>query len=191
MKKIGLLGGTFDPPHVGHLIMAEEARLKGQLDEIWWMPNRIPPHKELSSATSEQQRLELVTKMIELHPSYKLTSVEMNRSGLSYTYDTVRTLLKEKPNNDFSFIMGGDSLKNFHTWYRSEELQKMIRFIVLSRPGFSVPKKNSFKDILFLDEVNLELSSSYIRRKIKERSLNRFLVTNEVYQYIKESRLYE
>jgi nicotinate-nucleotide adenylyltransferase len=191
MKKIGLLGGTFDPPHVGHLIMAEEARIKGQLDEIWWMPNRIPPHKKLSSETSEQQRIELVTKMVELHPCYKLTSVEMDRSGLSFTFDTVRSLLNERPNDHFSFIMGGDSLEHFHSWHRSKELQEMIRFIVLTRPGFAVPEMTFFKEILLIDEVSLELSSSYIRRKIKDGSLNRFLLTEEVYQFIKENRLYE
>lgn len=191
MKKIGLLGGTFDPPHVGHLIMAEEARLKGQLDEIWWMPNRIPPHKKISSGTSEQHRMELVKRMVELHHSYKLTSLEMDRTGLSYTVDTIRELLNEKPNDHFSFIMGGDSLKHFHRWHKSKELQKLIRFIVIHRPGFSIPEKNDFNDILLLDEVSLELSSSYIREKIKDRSLNQFLLTKEVYQFIKENRLYE
>ncbi|WP_416149289.1 nicotinate-nucleotide adenylyltransferase [Salipaludibacillus sp. HK11] len=191
MKKIGLLGGTFDPPHVGHLIMAEEARLKGNLDEIWWMPNRIPPHKELSSGAPEHQRIRLVEKMVEQHSTYKFSRLELERSGPSYTVDTIRHLLKTRPNDDFSFIMGGDSLKHFHLWYQSEELQRMLRFIVLVRPGFAVADTNNFKEILVIDDVSLELSSSYIREKIKGKSFNQFLLTKEVYQFVKENRLYE
>ncbi|WP_280768532.1 nicotinate-nucleotide adenylyltransferase [Salipaludibacillus daqingensis] len=192
MRRIGLLGGTFNPPHVGHLIMAEEARLKGKLDEIWWLPNRIPPHKKLSSDTSEEQRMELVSKMVQLHPAYKLSKMEMDRTGPSYTVDTVGELLNKEQNCHFSFIMGGDSLINFHKWYKADKLQKMISFIVLVRPGFAVPTNiEEFKEILLLDEVSLELSSSYIRDKIKNHSMNKFLLTNEVFSYIKENRLYE
>ncbi|PYZ94220.1 nicotinate (nicotinamide) nucleotide adenylyltransferase [Salipaludibacillus keqinensis] len=191
MKKVGLLGGTFDPPHLGHLMMAEEARLKTELDEIWWMPNRIPPHKQLSSNTTENQRVTLVSKMVDLHPSYKLSKVEMERSGPSYTVDTIKKLQNDHPDVQFSFIMGGDSLKHFSMWDRSDELQKMLPFIVLIRPGFAIPEATKFLDLTILDEISLELSSSYIREKVKNNSLNQFLLIKEVYEYIRENRLYE
>ncbi|RKL68644.1 nicotinate (nicotinamide) nucleotide adenylyltransferase [Salipaludibacillus neizhouensis] len=191
MKKVGIFGGTFDPPHLGHLIMAEEARIKGELDEIWWMPNYVPPHKKVSSKTTEKQRIDLVTLMVNTHDSYKLCLIEMQRKGLSYTADTVQDLLEDYPNMQFSFIMGGDSLKNFHSWHKSEELQAMLPFIVIVRPGFQVPRVSVPKEVLLLEEVTVELSSSYIRKSIRSNKENKFLLLNEVYQFIKENRLYE
>ncbi|MGJ9381666.1 nicotinate-nucleotide adenylyltransferase [Salipaludibacillus sp. CF4.18] len=191
MKKVGIFGGTFDPPHLGHLIMAEEARIKGELDEIWWMPNYVPPHKKVSSKTTEQQRIDLVTLMVNTHDSYKLCLIEMQRKGLSFTADTVQDLLEDYPNVQFSFIMGGDSLKNFHSWHKSEKLQAMLPFIVIVRPGFQVPRVSVPKEVLLLEEVTVELSSSYIRKSIRSNKENKFLLLHEVYQFIKENRLYE
>lgn len=190
MKKVGIFGGTFDPPHLGHLIMAEEARIKGELDEIWWVPNHVPPHKKVSSKTTEQQRIDLVSLMVKIHDSYKLCLVEMQRKGLSYTADTIQYLQADYPDVHFSFIMGGDSLTNFHSWYKSEELQTMLPFIVIVRPGFEIPLVRIPKELLVLDEVTVELSSSYIRKSVQTKQDNKFLLTNEVYQFIKENRLY-
>ncbi|MCE7794178.1 nicotinate-nucleotide adenylyltransferase [Salipaludibacillus sp. CUR1] len=191
MKKVGLLGGTFDPPHLGHLIMAEEARLKKKLDEIWWMPNHIPPHKKLASGISEQDRIKLVAKAAELHPAYRLCTLEMERSGPSYTVDTVRLLQKEYSNKQFYFIMGGDSLNNFHKWYKYDQLKEMIPFIVISRPGFLISDADAPSRMTVLDDVSVELSSTYIRKSLKEGAINRFVLPEGVYEYIKENHLYE
>lgn len=191
MKRVGILGGTFDPPHLGHLMMAEEARIRAGLDEVWWIPNYTPPHKQLSSQTTEEQRIELVSMTVKLHPAYRMCLAEMERKGRSYTVDTIKYLQSKYPGVHFSFIMGGDSLKNFHSWYKSEELQLLLPYIVIARPGFEVPKVDVPKQLLILDKVTLELSSSYIRESIQSGKENRFLLPVDVYQFIKEHRLYE
>lgn len=192
MKKIGLLGGTFDPPHIGHLIMAEEARLQCGLEEVWWMPNKIPPHKEKTD-TTEKQRIEMVEQMVRLSPSFALCLKEMERNGPSYTADTLLALKEEMPDIQFHFIMGGDSFENFHLWARYEELQHMIPFIVMKRPGSekAIVKKEDFIELDFIDRFELNISSSEIREGVNRGTWNKFLVINEVNDYIKEHRLYE
>jgi nicotinate-nucleotide adenylyltransferase len=192
MKKIGLLGGTFDPPHIGHLIMAEEARLQCGLEEVWWMPNKIPPHKEKTD-TKEKQRVEMVEQMVRLSPSFALCLKEMERDGPSYTADTLLALKEEMPDTQFHFIMGGDSFENFHLWARYEELQSMIPFIVMKRPGSEQAKvkKEDFIELNFIDRFELNISSSEIREGVNRGTWNKFLVINEVNHYIKEHRLYE
>jgi nicotinate-nucleotide adenylyltransferase len=191
VKKVGLLGGTFDPPHIGHLVMAEEARLEKSLDEIWWMPNPLPPHKEISSDTSEESRLDLVKKMVDCHPSFRLCTFEMERTRPSYTTETVKALMEEMPTIQFSFIMGGDSLENFHKWYKYDELSQLLPFIVVARPGYQPKHPTSFRELTIIKNIKLDVSSTEIRNKIKVGSLNRFLLTDAVYDYIREYRLYE
>ncbi|SER79811.1 nicotinate-nucleotide adenylyltransferase [Salisediminibacterium halotolerans] len=190
MRRIGLLGGTFDPPHYGHLIMAEEARIQGNLDEVWWIPNRIPPHKAQPASSSEADRVAMVEEMVKEHKDYKLSRVEIDRGGLSYTVDTIAELQSTYADSEFSFIMGGDSLLHFHKWHDWERLGSMLPFIVLPRPGFDWPSSAVPEELLMLDEVSLELSSSYLRKKIKAQEENPFLFTSGVYRYIKEHRLY-
>ncbi|SDN44407.1 nicotinate-nucleotide adenylyltransferase [Alkalicoccus daliensis] len=192
MKKIGILGGTFDPPHIGHLAMAEEARIKFALDEIWWMPNRLPPHKSLTG-TTEKQRIEMVEQMVRLSPAFVLCLNEMERKGPSYTIDTFSELQTEFPEHDFYFIMGGDSYETFHLWHGFKKLQEMLAFIVMERPGTqtSEVRPQDFKSIHFLERIQLDISSTSIRNSIKEGTWNRFLVTEGVAEVIKEHQLYE
>lgn len=191
MRRIGLLGGTFDPPHYGHLIMAEEARIQAKLDEVWWLPNRIPPHKAPPSSSAEADRVAMVEEMTAQHEAYKLSLVEINREGLSYTVDTIAELQNAYHDCEFSFIMGGDSLQYFHKWYDWQRLGSMLPFIVLPRPGFDWPETGIPNELIVLDEVSLELSSSYLRQKVKTGDVNPFLLTAGVHRYIKEHRLYE
>lgn len=192
MNKIGLLGGTFDPPHIGHLAMAEEARIECGLDEIWWMPNRIPPHKKQTN-TSEKQRIEMVEQMVRLSPSFVLCLKEMEREGPSYTIDTLASLQAERPESEFYFIMGGDSYETFHLWHRYRELQQMLPFIVLARPGADEPavRREDFSAVYFLERIQLSISSTSIRKSRTEGTWNQFLVTTEVAKVIKEHGLYE
>ncbi|MFC4738187.1 nicotinate-nucleotide adenylyltransferase [Bacillus daqingensis] len=192
MKHIGILGGTFDPPHIGHVIMAEEARIQFHLDEIWWMPNRIPPHKEMTN-TPEQFRIEMVKSVVQLSGAYRLCLKEMEREGPSYTSETVSRLLSEHPEDKFSFIMGGDSLAGFHKWNDFQKLQKRLGFIVMNRPGGPAPevRLDEFSDLSFIEGVEMTISSTSIRRKRKEGSWNAFLVPEGVDSVIKEHGLYE
>lgn len=191
MKRIGILGGTFDPPHIGHLIMAEEARIQMEFDEIWWLPNKIPPHKNKESDSTETDRLRMVEMMIQLHDSFSLCDIELKRDGPSYTADTVAEIQRNYPNDTFYFIIGEDSLYNLHKWHRIEELQQMISFIVMPRPGYNPNLSTEIVSSTMLDSHTLDVSSTNIRKSIEDKKLNRFLVTKEVYEYIEERKLYE
>ncbi|NJP36518.1 nicotinate-nucleotide adenylyltransferase [Alkalicoccus luteus] len=192
MKHIGILGGTFDPPHIGHVIMAEEARIQFDLDEIWWMPNRIPPHKKMTS-TPEQLRIKMVKSVVQLSDSYRLCLKEMEREGPSYTSETVTRLIDDFPAYNFSFIMGGDSLAGFHKWNDFEKLQKNLSFIVMNRPGGPDPRVNlqEFTKLSFIEGVEMTISSTSIRSKRKSGAWNAFLVPEGVDSVIKEYGLYE
>lgn len=190
MKKIGILGGTFDPPHIGHLIMAEEARLQMDLDEIWWLPNKIPPHKKNNSNSTEEDRLKMVEMMIGLHDDFHLCDIEIQRDGPSFTIDTIKYLQSAYPNHLFYFIIGEDSLDTLPKWNKSEELQKMIPFIVMPRPGYGNVKKAPQAMVNMLNSQSYDVSSTNIRMRMKRNELNRFLLTKDVYEYIKEKRLY-
>ncbi|MDQ0254324.1 nicotinate-nucleotide adenylyltransferase [Evansella vedderi] len=190
MGRIGILGGTFDPPHIGHLFMAEEARIKMDLDEVWWMPNRIPPHKEKESDTTERDRVDMIQSMVNLHPSFALCDIELKREGPSYTYDTVMELRGKYPNEEFFFIIGEDSLETLDSWHKGQDLKKLITFIVIRRPGYYYEKKLS-KGITIIEGPTIDVSSSVIRETIYHKKCNRFLLTNDVFSIIKERQLYE
>lgn len=191
MKRAGILGGTFDPPHIGHLIMAEEAKLKRGLDEIWWLPNAIPPHKAAPSESTLNDRLTMVRAVTETDPSYRLCDIEIRRSGRSYTVDTIKELIETYPDYQFEFIMGGDSLSGFHNWHEAEELSRLLPFTVLLRPGYTFPDTLTPKQLVILDDISLEVSSTEIRERIRQGNNNRFLLHGKVYDYIKERGLYE
>ncbi|MBB5173970.1 nicotinate-nucleotide adenylyltransferase [Texcoconibacillus texcoconensis] len=190
MRHVGIIGGTFDPPHIGHLLMAEEARLRVNLDEVWWLPNRIPPHKKQPSQTSEKDRLALTERMVSLHEHYQLSTVELERDGRSYTYDTMKQLCERYSDTRFYFIIGGDMIDDLPNWYRIDDLLELVTFIGIDRPGYrNVPPYDEW--MIHLEGALVDVSSSSIRNQIKEGSLNQFLLTKDVFDYIKEYRLYE
>ncbi|ADH99883.1 nicotinate-nucleotide adenylyltransferase [Salisediminibacterium selenitireducens] len=191
MKRAGILGGTFDPPHIGHLIMAEEARLNRNLDEVWWLPNAIPPHKAVPSESTVNDRLAMVRSVTETDPSFRLCDIEIKRPGRSYTVDTVEELIHTYPDVQFEFIMGGDSLSGFHQWHKADQLSTLLPFTVLLRPGYALPETLVPKELVILDDVSLEVSSTEIRERIRQGNNNRFLLYEKVYDYIKERGLYE
>ncbi|WP_078597250.1 nicotinate-nucleotide adenylyltransferase [Evansella clarkii] len=191
MKRIGLLGGTFDPPHIGHLLMAEEARLKMELDEIWWLPNRVPPHKEKTSRTTAMDRLDMVESMTKLNKSYKVCDIELKMEGPSYTVHTIDKLLEKFPGFTFYFIIGEDSLLTLQDWYGSDRLLAMVNFIVIRRPGYTFGEQETAPSITIIQGPVIDVSSTLIRETIYEKKLNKFLLTKDVYSLIKERGLYE
>lgn len=187
--KIGLLGGTFDPPHFGHLIMAEEARVFGGLDEIWFLPAYIPPHKS-EHVTEAQFRIKMVEVAISSNSFFKLSSIEYERKGLSYTYDTILALKEQSPKNDFYFILGGDMVKDLPSWHRAEELKNLIKFIGITRPGFPVDQIVGF-DLQLIEMPGIDISSTMIRERIEKKKPFRYFLPEEVRHYIEEKKLYE
>ncbi|MFV9510978.1 nicotinate-nucleotide adenylyltransferase [Tepidibacillus sp. LV47] len=196
MKKVGILGGTFDPLHIGHFIMADQSLFYGGLDEIWFMPAHIPPHKLGRKITPVHHRIEMVKRAIENEPQFRLCTIELERDGPSYTLDTVKELNSRYPNISFSFIIGGDMIEYLPNWYRIEELLSLIQFIGLVRPGYSLDnltskEKQIIKHVKMIPMPQLEISSTLIRQWVKEGRPLRHVVPNPVEQYIKENHLYE
>ena len=191
MKRIGLLGGTFDPPHIGHLLMAEEARLSMNLDEVWWLPNRIPPHKEKRTNTSGQDRLDMVQAMTKLEGDFKLCDIELEMDGPSFTINTIKVLTAKFPDYKFFFIIGADSLLTLDSWHESERLKSLAKFIVIQRPGFEIAAEHLSESIIMVEGAVIDVSSTVIRKAISAKRLNQFLLTKNVNGIIKERRLYE
>ncbi|MFG6148449.1 nicotinate-nucleotide adenylyltransferase [Halobacillus sp. B23F22_1] len=184
--KIGLLGGTFDPPHLGHLIMAEHVLEVMHLDEVWFVPSHVPPHKQKSSLMAED-RLRMVERAIEGNPQFSLSTVELEREGKSYTIDTIKQLQSQYPGNNFCFIIGGDMVQHLDRWHRIDELKKLVQFVGVGREGYQLA---SSRDVKLVDIPRIDISSSMIRKRLAQGKSIRYLVTHEVYEYIKEHSLY-
>ncbi|WP_204517840.1 nicotinate-nucleotide adenylyltransferase [Brevibacillus fulvus] len=191
MKQIGIFGGTFDPIHYGHLLAAEQAREQAHLDEVWFMPARIPPHKQGKGISEEQHRYRMVQLAIADHPFFRITDLELKREGPSYTYDTMRILVERYPHCRFSFIVGGDMVEMLPTWHRFEELSELVQFIGLARPGASYDQTAASAYVRFVSMPVWEISSTLIREKAAGGHSIRYLVPPAVETYIKEQRLYE
>lgn len=181
------MGGTFNPPHLGHLIIADEVRSELKLDEIWFIPNHKPPHKESSNEVTSAQRLEMVRRAIEDNPFFSVQTIELERPGRSYTYDTMR-LLTEKYAHEFYFIIGADMVEYLPKWYKIEELFKLVKFVGVNRPDY---KQESEYPVITVNIPNLEISSLMIRNRVKEQRSIRYLVPKAVMEYIEENGLYE
>ncbi|MCM3488697.1 nicotinate-nucleotide adenylyltransferase [Alkalihalophilus marmarensis] len=189
MMKIGLFGGTFDPPHHGHMMLAEHIRVECELDQVWFIPVSTPPHKKRSDMSSVDERFELVTVAIRSNPHFHVSTIERDRGGRSYTIDTVKQLKEEYPAHEFFFIIGGDMVESLPTWAGIEELVNLITFIGVNRPGYS--PSPVYKDhLIHIDFPPIDLSSTDIRQRVKEGKSIRYFVQDEVAEMIKESRLY-
>ena len=187
IEKIAILGGTFNPPHLGHLIIASEVQSQLNVDKVWFMPNQEPPHKESTIGVSSAQRLEMVRRAVADNPLFKIQSIELERSGRSYTFDTMK-LLTKKYDADFYFIIGADMIEYLPNWYKIEELVKMVTFVGVNRPDYD---KQSTYPIILLDVPNIEISSCMIREKVKMGKNIRYFVPKAVMEYIEENGLYE
>ncbi len=184
--KIGLLGGTFNPPHIGHLILAEEILAKADLDRIFFIPTNIPPHKNAVLVESSHRR-NMVKLSIKENKKFTLLDLEIRRGGVSYTVDTVKELNKEFPGDKFYLIIGSDLAKDFHSWQKYKEIQGLVKIIVANRELYPFSKREEF--ILF-DILQINISSSVIRGLIKKRFSIKYLVHPDAEMYIKKNKLY-
>lgn len=188
MKKIGILGGTFDPPHFGHLLMANEVCFQLKLDEVWFLPNQKPPHKIKTSDTTTENRFKMLEKAIENNPCFKIETMEFDRSGPSYTIDTMKILKNKFPAYEFYFIIGADMIEYLPNWYQINELLQMVQFVGVKRPGYN---EQSTFPILYVDAPQMDVSSKLIRKRVQEKETIRYLLPETVRTYIKENHLYE
>ena len=196
--KTGILGGTFNPIHNGHLYMAFEAKETLELDRIIFVPNYIPPHKEASDRNPED-----VLKMLELaleeYDDFTISTFELEKKGLSYTYETLEYFTEIYPHDELYFIIGEDSYVNFSLWKNPEKIISLAKLVVFQRQGFNQDKhhstiafmENRNKKPIILDSMILEISSSDIRNRVMRNKQIGFLVPAKVRYYIHEHELYK
>jgi nicotinate-nucleotide adenylyltransferase len=189
---IGLFGGSFNPPHTAHCIVAETVRDQFDLDAIWWIPSHRPPHKEEAGLASSVHRLAMTRLITDEHDAFEASDIEIQREGVSYTVDTLRTVQEDYPDTDFQLILGSDSLRDFGTWHRPEEIVDRVPIIVYKRPGAisSVVDPRFANEVRFADAPLLEIAGTEVRaRRRKGRSI-RYFVPESVHAYIHEHDLY-
>lgn len=199
-RKIGILGGTFNPIHFGHLLLAENAYTQFQLDEVWIMPNKHPAYRSISSNISEEHRCNMISLAIQDNPHFTLSTVELDREGTTYTVDTLRDLKKNAPEDDYYFILGADSLFHFESWRKPEEILKYCKLVAAPRIQQSeaaIEKQIDYlaekygATILLLDTPNVDISSHEIRKRIRNGVTIKYLLPANVEAYIKNHRLYQ
>lgn len=197
-EKIGYFGGTFDPPHIGHLILAGEAAVQFNLTRLLWVITPDPPHKQDQTLAPLPHRIEMLKRMIVDNPLFEISDLEMNRPGPHYTIDTVRLLAKQEPNADIILLLGGDSLRDLPTWRLNADLVTAVSKIgVMRRPGDFADlsaleeKLPGIKEkIMFIDALLQPVSSRELRRRIAAGEMVRYYVPPSVYEYIETHHLY-
>lgn len=199
-QRIGIMGGTFDPIHIGHLILGEKAYEQLKLDKIWFMPSGNPPHKRhRDGRASDEQRIEMVRRAIEGNPHFELSLFEMNVSGYSYTYRTLESLNTQYPETDFYFIIGADSLFDFTKWMEPARICAACTLVVATRNHASIEELNGkIKELekmyqgsfLLLDTTNLDISSKLLRNWIHDHQSIHYYVPDTVEEYIAENGIY-
>ena len=190
--KICLFGGTFDPPHLGHLLIAQTICEAESFDKILFIPVNIPPHKSVN--TLLEDRLNMLNIAIEDNPNFEISDIEIKRGGVSYTIDTIRNIKKQYniSSNKISYLIGSDSLLNFHKWKDPEKILEECQIIVAIRPGFrpsDIPAWILHK-IQFANIPRFEISSTNIRGRWVEGKTIRYLVTLPVWEYINKNKIY-
>ncbi|WP_058301976.1 nicotinate-nucleotide adenylyltransferase [Gorillibacterium timonense] len=193
--KIGIMGGTFDPIHLGHLLAAERVGEACSLDEVWLMPASIPPHKLHAPLASAEHRLEMVKRAADNNPRFRVMDYELVKGGTSYTVDTVTELMQLYPGTEFSYIMGADMIMYLPKWHRIGDLAKLVQFIGVARPGF-VLRVDELEPMLqeritIVPMPQMDISSTDIRERIREGLSVRYLVSAPVLDYMEVNRLYE
>ena len=198
--KIGIMGGTFDPIHIGHLLLGEFAYEDFGLDEIWFLPNGNPPHKETAdTGTSLEHRIEMIRKAIEGVPHFRLNLHEANTEEHSYTYSTMQEFNRRYPENDFYFILGADSLFAIEEWRNFQEIFPTCTILAAMRDDKDVQSMHDQIDYLsgrygarieLLRAPLVEISSTVIRRRASRGLSARYMVPDRVAGYIAEHKLY-
>lgn len=197
-ERLGVFGGTFDPPHIGHLILAAEACEDLNFDRLLWVLTPVPPHKLDQRVRPLEHRLAMLELALSDNPKFELSRIEMDRPGPHYTVDTMRLLAEKHPSADLILLIGGDSLRDLPTWERPAELVSACHEIgVIRRPGDLVDLSawesqvpGTQAKVRFIDSPLLDISSTAIRRRIREHTPFRYYLFPPVYEYIVNNHLY-
>jgi nicotinate-nucleotide adenylyltransferase len=186
-QQVGILGGTFNPPHLGHLVMADQVGTQLALDKVLFMPDANPPHIDAKVTIDAKHRVEMVKRAIADNPKFELAMDEIKRGGTSYTYDTIVALKQQHPDIDYYFIIGGDMVAYLPTWHRIDELVQLVHFVGIKRNGYSTETPYP---VMWVDSPLVDISSTQIRKKVQQGCSLNYLVPPAVLDYIKEEGLY-
>lgn len=190
-RKIGILGGTFNPIHLGHLLIAQDALEFVRLDEVIFIPSATPPHKPLGGDVAAAHRLAMVKLAITGDRRFRADDLEIRRGGRSYSIDTVMELRDRYPAVEFHFIIGVDSLNELHLWREAGRLAKLCRFVAVARPGFTPKCRLAGVRYRLLEAHPCGIASRTIRERIAGKKSIRYLVPEAVRNYIQRKRLYQ
>jgi nicotinate-nucleotide adenylyltransferase len=197
--RVGLFGGTFDPPHLGHLILASEAHSQLGLTRLLWTVTPDPPHKQDQTITPLEHRLAMVKLAIRDEPAFELSDIELNRPGPHYTIDTIKLLAQQNPGAEIVPIIGGDSLNDLPTWHQPQEILYAAHWVgVMRRPGEETNLQALERElpgitskIHYVDAPLLEIASREIRNRVATGKPFRYYLLSAVYEYIERYRLYQ
>ena len=192
--KTCIFGGTFDPPHIGHLLIAQTVFESENFERLIFVPANISPAKKNGDSSSPNERSKMLEIALINNPNFEISDLEIKREGISYTIDTIREFVDDLKldKEDLFFLMGSDTLKSFHTWKDPEKILSLCNIIVAIRPGFTpsdIPQW-VLDSVRFANIPRFEVSSTNIRRRWREGKTIRYMVTKEVWEYIDEKDLY-
>jgi nicotinate-nucleotide adenylyltransferase len=187
--KIGILGGTFNPVHIGHLILAEEAREKLLLDKMVFVPTYLAPHKDNSGLALAMDRYAMIKLAIKGNRYFDASEREIQRGGRSYTIETIRDFKKKYPKDELYFIIGSDLLRYLDEWKDLNEIIRMVKFVVATRPGYPLEKIPAYIQTVAIRAV--DVSAFEIREAVKAGNSFRYLVPDAVFDYINKKGLYK
>jgi len=193
MQKIGIFGGTFNPPHIAHLVAAESVRDHLKLEKVLFVPSAIPPHKLNEKIISADFRLEMVNLAVKDFPAFEVCDIELRRGGPSYTIDTIMALKSKFSAGDFFLMIGIDLMRDFYSWKNPEKILDECNVVVMARPGFSIAlvDKELLRRVEIINVPGMDISSSDIRRRIKSGKSIKFLVPTAVEEFIYSKLIYQ
>ena len=186
-KQVGILGGNFNPIHNAHLVVADQVRQQLGLDQVLLMPEYKPPHVDKKGTIDEKHRLKMLELAIEGVEGLSIETLELERQGISYTYDTMRLLTEANPDVDYYFIIGADMVDYLPKWHRIDDLIQLVQFVGVQRPRYKV---GTSYPVIWVDVPLMDISSSMIRDFIKKDRSPNYLLPKPVLDYINKEGLY-
>ena len=187
-KQVGILGGNFNPVHNAHVVVADLVRQQLGLDKVLLMPEYLPPHVDAKGTIAEHHRLKMLELAIEGIEGLEIETIELERKGISYTYDTMLLLNERDPDTDYYFIIGADMVDYLPKWHRIDELVEIVQFVGVQRPRY---KAGTSYPVIWVDVPLMDISSSMVRDFVAKGRTPNFMLPKPVLDYIKKEGLYQ
>jgi len=189
--RVGIFGGTFDPPHIGHLIVAQDVRTALSLDRVVFVPAAVPPHKRGRVVAPPELRLAMLRAAVAGDSQFEVDDLELRRAGPSYTVDTLRDLRARDPDVELFFLLGADQFREFHTWREPEAITRLATLVVLSRDGLGRVEPGGDLAYRELAVTRVDVSATEVRRRVRANEPIRYLVPPDVEAIIRRTGLYD